>query len=114
MLVLKYLFLTALVILFGCKQSDQPEDLIEKEKMVLLLKEIHLLEAKIEHIEIIPQDSAKAVFHHYEKMLFEEHGVTQDQYERSFTYYVEHPDQFEKIYTSVVDSLLQEEKTKSD
>lgn len=74
------------------------------------MMEIHLLEAKITNAPIDPYDSAKAVYVHYEKLLFQELDITQDQYERSFNYYVDHPNEFEKIYNAVVDSLMEGEK----
>ncbi|MEM7298068.1 MAG: DUF4296 domain-containing protein [Bacteroidota bacterium] len=107
---MKYFFLTVLVILFSCTTSDKPENLIEKEKMSKLIMEIHLLEAKINHVPITPQDSTQAVYEHFEQLLFEDFGVTKEQYEISFNYYVANPNEFEKIYTTTVDSLLQKEK----
>lgn len=74
------------------------------------MMEIHLLEAKINNVPIDPHDSTEAVYEHYEKLLFKELEITQDQYERSFNYYVDHPNEFEKIYSAVVDSLMEREK----
>ena len=73
--------------------------------------EIHLLEAKIEAIKIYPVDSAQVIYNHYENLIFEDLEVTKEQYEANFNYYLENPDEFEKIYSIVVDSLLQKEKT---
>lgn len=74
------------------------------------MMEIHLLEAKINKIRIDPLDSTQAVYEHYEKMLFQDLNITKEQYEKSFNYYVDNPNDFEKIYTAVVDSLLEREK----
>lgn len=72
---------------------------------------VHLLEAKIDNIPIEPYDSTQAVYDHFEKLLFDSLGISQDQYEQSFNYYVDHPAEFEKIYTAVVDSLMAKEQT---
>ena len=85
-----------------------PENLIDHPKMVKT--EIHLLEAKIEAIKIYPADSARVIYDHYESLLFEDLGITIEKYEESFNYYLENPNEFEKIYETVVDSLLQKEK----
>ncbi len=106
---LRNIFLTALVILCACSTNEAPEDLIGTEKMVKVLTEVHLLETKINNLSIDPYDSTKAVYNHYEKLLFEDLGITQDQYERSFNYYVDNPNEFEKIYNAVVDTLMQRE-----
>ena len=81
------------------------------QQMTKLLMEIHLLEAKVNELPIIPFDSSQLVYDHYEKLLFDDLGITPEQYELSFNYYLDHPKEFEKIYTAVVDSLLQKEKT---
>lgn len=72
--------------------------------------EIHLLESKVNNVSITPTDSTQALYDHLEGKLFEQLEITQDQYERSFNYYVDHPGEFEKIYEVVVDSLLAKEK----
>ncbi|MEP1181857.1 DUF4296 domain-containing protein [Ekhidna sp.] len=107
---LRNIFLTVLVIVCACTSSDIPEDLINQEKMVEIMVEIHLLEAKINNILIDPHDSIQAVYEHYEKLLFQDLSITQDQYERSFNHYVNNSSDFEKIYNTVVDSLMAREQ----
>ena len=82
--------------------------------MTKFLVEVHLLEAKMEKLPVIPVDSTQAVYDHYENLLFKDLGITQEQYESSFNYYLDNPKQLEKIYNAVVDSLLQKEKTAKD
>ena len=110
---MKNFFLTALVILSACGSSDQPENLMTPQQMTKLLMEVHLLEAKISEIPIMPLDSSQRVFDHFEEKLFAEMEITVEQYETSFNYYLDHPREFEKIYKAVVDSLLQKEKITS-
>ncbi|WP_436517207.1 DUF4296 domain-containing protein [Ekhidna sp. To15] len=107
---MKNIFLTALVIVCSCSGSNEPDDLIGREQMVKVMTEVHLLEAKINKVPVAPVDSTQAVYDHYEKLLFKDLGITQDQYERSFNYYVDNPNEFEKIYSAVVDSLMEKEK----
>jgi len=111
----KKFFLTALVIVAACSSSGEtPEDLIPKDQMVALMTEIHLLESKIKNLNIHPQDSAKVVYRHYEKLLFTDFNITKDQYERSFNYYVDNLDEFKKVYDAVVDTLMQREKLETN
>lgn len=107
---MRNIFLTVLVIICSCTDSSEPKDLLGKEEMVKVLTEIHLLEGKISNVPLDKFDSSKAVYKHYEKLLFKELNITQDQYERSFNYYVDHPNEFEKIYATVVDSLMEKDK----
>ncbi len=108
---MKKLFLTVLVIVSACStKSEAPDDLIPQDQMVSLLVEVHVLESKIKNLSIRSADSAKVVYDHYEKLLFADFNITQDQYERSFNYYVENLDEFKDVYTTVVDTLMQREK----
>ena len=111
---MKNIFLTVLVILLACGGSKEPENLLTPQQMTKLLMEIHLLEAKVDELPIVPQDSSQSVYNHYEKLLFQDLEITDEQYEVSFNYYLDHPKQFEKIYNAVVDSLLQKEKTSAE
>lgn len=108
---MKKIFLTALVIVSACTTgSEVPDDLIPQDQMVSILIEVHMLESNIKSLSIRPKDSAKVVYDHYENLLFADFNITQEQYERSFNYYIENLDEFKEVYTSVVDSLMQREK----
>ncbi len=109
--VVRKLFLTVLVIVCACTAKEAPEDLIGRKKMTKVLTEVHLLEAKITQLTISPKDSIQSVYDHFEKLLFEDLEITQEQYDRSFNYYVDNPAELEKVYNAVVDSLMQMEKT---
>ena len=73
-----------------------------------------MLESKVKNLSIRSSDSAKVVYDHYEKLLFADFNITEDQYERSFNYYVENLDEFKEVYTAVVDTLMQREKLFKD
>ena len=111
---MKNIFLTVLVILCACGGPEKPENLITPQQMTKLLLEVHILEAKMNKLPVVPLDCTQVVFDHYEKLLLEDMNITEEQYQVSFDYYLDHPKQFEKIYNAVVDSLLQKEKTASE
>ncbi|MEP5611385.1 MAG: DUF4296 domain-containing protein [Cyclobacteriaceae bacterium] len=112
---MKKFFLTVLVIVSACSTGNEvPEDLIPQDQMVSVLVEVHMLESKIKNLSIRPLDSAKVVYDHYENLLFADFNITQDQYERSFNYYIENLDEFKDVYTTVVDTLMQREKISKD
>ncbi|WP_462248250.1 DUF4296 domain-containing protein [Ekhidna sp.] len=104
---LRNIFLTVLVIVCSCSSTNEPENLISREKMVKVMTEIHILEAKMSKVQVEPLDSTQSVYDHYEGLLFEDLGITKDQYEISFNYYVDNPNEFEKIYQAVVDTLME-------
>jgi hypothetical protein len=104
-------FLAVLVILGACTGKEEvPENLLTKEQMIEVLTEIHLLEAKIQHISLTPRDTKQYVYEHFQQKLFDELEITTEQYEQSLAYYFNDPIQLEKIYITVVDSLMQKEK----
>ena len=112
---MKKLFLTVLVIVSACSATNEvPDDLIPQEEMIQLMTEIHILEAKIKNLNIQTIDSATQVYQHYEQLLFSDFGITSEQYEQSFNYYVDNMGEFKKIYDAVVDTLMQREKLQND
>lgn len=86
--------------------------MLDREQMAKLMVEIHVLESKVNRMSIRPRDSAEMVYKHFETQLFEELGISKEQYDRSFAFYLDNPDEYEKVYITVVDSLMQLEKIK--
>ena len=78
--------------------------------MVEVLIEVHVLEAKVKKL-YLSRDSSKVVYNHYEKMLFDDLGISQEQYTESLAFYVDQIDQMQGIYDQVVDSLLDRQKS---
>lgn len=102
------LFLIALLFFVGCKSQldlpDPPEDLISKEEMVVITKELMLVEAAIElrygqitKFHKISTASGKAIL--------EKHKCTEDRYFRSLKYYSTNEEEIDFIYSSILDSL---------
>lgn len=72
--------------------------------------EIHMLEAKVQKL-YLKADSARMVYKHYEKMLFDDLGITEEEYDRSLIYYVNNGKELGKVYEQVVDSLMLKQNT---
>ena len=98
-----------LAVLGGCAIPEEvppPAQLLPKEKMVSLLVQLHLLEARIEASRLSP-DSARALFQAQKKALLWKSGIksADSLLEHSYRYYaVSHKD-MDEIYKAVVDSL---------
>ena len=98
----------------GCARPEQvptPAVLLPKEKMVSLLVQIHLLEARVETSHL-PPDSARALFLSQQRDLLWRNGVAQPDsvFERSYRYYATHAKDLDEIYAVVIDSLTQRAK----
>ena len=78
--------------------------------MVRVLIDVHILEAKVKKL-YLARDTSKLIYNHYEKMLFEDLGISKTQYEESMSYYIEEIGTMKDIYDQVVDSLLARQKT---
>ncbi|MFY0607131.1 MAG: DUF4296 domain-containing protein [Cyclobacteriaceae bacterium] len=107
----KALFFLFFTILFGCtsKKKELPADLLTHDDMVKVLVEVHILEAKVKKL-YLNADSSSKVYHHYEKMLFDDLDIDKTAYEKSVAYYVDEISTYKDIYEEVVDSLLARQK----
>jgi len=107
----KYLGIFLWVVLFSC--TDQigskpaPNNLIEKDKFVNIIKELSLVESHVQlkygHVSRFQETmimSGNAIFKQYK--------VTPKQFEESMDYYASHQKQMQEIYAEVLELLNQE------
>lgn len=90
----------------GCGgDEDRPKDLIPPENMVLILRDIHLGEQQVSQMGLRSQDSALVVFQTLERRIYKKYGYDTAAYRRSYLYYAARPDDYQRIYKAVIDSL---------
>jgi hypothetical protein len=102
-----------LALLTGC---DRPEDvkppaqLLTKEKMVSMLVQLHLLEARVEASRL-SIDSARALYQSQQSLLLRKNNVpeTDSVLQRSYRFYAINRKDMEEIYAAVIDSLQKRE-----
>ena len=101
--------LIAILLFSGCDSNDvlseRPPQLLSQPQMVSFLIDLHLAEAKMNHVNTRNTDSTEIIFRHYEKYLMEQHGFTDSVYLQSYAYYLDHMELMNEIYNDVVDSL---------
>ena len=88
------------------KSNSAPDDLIPQDKMIPILIEIHIAEAMIQ-LKELTDDSIAMYSKAYYDRIFEDHQVSQTQFENSMDYYVDHPELYESIYTKVQEEVKQ-------
>lgn len=99
------------ILLFSCRlETTVPDGLIQKEQMVSLLIDIHILESKINDIKV-PYDSSRLLYNTLELDVFTKHGVTKELYDSSYKFYVMNVSLLDDVYATVVDSLNFMEKS---
>ncbi|MET3540945.1 hypothetical protein ABID22_001659 [Pontibacter aydingkolensis] len=101
--------------LFACgqKQTKVPDNLLSRDKMVQVLADIHIAESQVESKVIYP-DTALMSFNFREKEIFEEHGVTEQEFRSTYQYYLDNLKQMDELYEIIVDTLsLRETKMRA-
>lgn len=101
-------WLSALSLLVAaCQKPEEvpvPQQLIPRDKMVSLLIEMHLLEARTD-AAALPTDSARALFRQQQKNVYWRYEVSDSAFVQSYRYYATHEKDLDDIYATVVDSL---------
>jgi len=104
---MKNLFVILLAILLtscGEKLLDKPEDLIPKEKMINILRDITILNSA--------RSTSVTVFHDYKieptTFIFSKYGVDSLQFVTSDKYYASLPNEYEAMYAEIEKQLENE------
>lgn len=104
------IFAAGVLAVTSCDRERQPERVMSQEEMVQALRSLYIAEEHVSRFGLRP-DSARKLFTRMEDRLFEDMGISRDEFTRSFDYYVQHPDEWEAVYSALVDSLnLQEQR----
>lgn len=91
------------------KKADtikKPDNLIPKEKMILILVDVHLVEGTLSSVsknELNTQDYSL----YYYKSIFAKHKINKEQFDLSIKYYSHYPEKLNEIYTEVVNRLIE-------
>lgn len=106
----KLLFILSIIVLFAAAACDdppmpKPEKLIERDKMVEMLADIHIAEAafnSLRHRDSLVQNSSSADFYY---SILEKYNVQDTVFEQSFVFYASQPREFEKMYREAMNIL---------
>lgn len=86
--------------------KSKPEGLINQQKMIEILSEIHILEASIyEQFHKTKKDSMLTYFNFYKTKIIEKHGINEVVFDSSYSYYSKNIEELNIIYSTVLDSL---------
>jgi hypothetical protein len=100
----KPIFVIIALLLFGCGSQEKPKGLLSQDEMVSLMVDVYLAEARISTTGI-PRDSATKLFEPYESALIAKRGITDSILQANYAYYLQKPDELEKILDAVIDTL---------
>lgn len=106
-------FVVAGLIFSACQKEKKPEGVLSPEELSKLMVELYLAEARIGG-QNMAKDTAMKYFIPFEEKLKGRYGVSDSIIRITYQYYISHPEELEKIYDSVIDTLsLREQKERT-
>lgn len=98
-------FLCVSVFLLSCSKKEEqiPAGIIPKEKMVQVMVDVHLAEARLQMNMAI--DNSFVTKQSYYKFIFQKYKISYADLSTSYNYYSAHPEVFSKIYDEVITEL---------
>ena len=96
--------LIGLFILEACNNSKSKlgESPIKYDKMVLILRDIHIAEGSMQGLVLNKKDSVAKIYYAH---IFKIHGITQDEFYESYDAFIENPKMLEEMYEEMTDSI---------
>ncbi len=99
------LLLSGLLTACGTMTTDKPKDLIDTDRMVKILTDVHVAESRVSRLGIGSVDSSNLVYRRLEGQILRKYSVDTSAYEKSYIYYSSHPREMEVIYKQIVKNL---------
>jgi hypothetical protein len=98
--------LLAIAAVFGaCTTLEEPPaDLLPRDTFTRVLLEAQLIEAKVNHERFIDKAEDVPSTEYYDRM-FAEQGVTEQAFNVTYRWYVDHPAELKDIYSDVLTAL---------
>lgn len=102
---LSFILIIFTLLTSACSGSkDKPKDLIPKEKMSLILKDMVVLEATFNTRLIRLTDKDERMIRYNDEIL-NQHQVSKQAFDDSYEYYLDHEEDFEAIMELVFEEL---------
>ena len=99
------IFAGMVLLTWSCnKNNDKPDLVLEQDRMVPILTELHLAEAYI-NANFSYTDSTKTIYKHLEDSILKAYQTTKPVFDSSMNYYRKDLPKFDQIYAATVDSL---------
>ena len=105
------LFFSAPFFLFACKYGHTPDGILNPDKMIKVLVEVHIVDGSLSNIEMPIGDSLYKYASGRYLAMFKRMHTDSGQFRKSVKYYSENPAQLEEMYTKVLKIL--QDKTDS-
>ncbi|MFD2037124.1 DUF4296 domain-containing protein [Belliella marina] len=101
----KLIFIIPIVIfLYACENRNIPPGILDEDKMVSVLIDIHLAEGFVSTFPV-NYDSSRTLYPMFEHEVFKEHNVADSVFHKSLEFYLANPKMIDRIYARAIDSL---------
>jgi hypothetical protein len=104
-----YIIFLLFFIIFGCGKNATPSGILDEDRMVEILIDIHLAEGLVSTFPI-NYDSSRALYPFLEQRVFEKHQLSDTVFMESLQYYLRDPKKMDRLYARTIDSLNVYEK----
>jgi len=103
--VKKFFWVLIILAVVSCKKEENiPEGILSEEQMVSLLIDVHIAQGAIRELRL-GTDSAAYLFKVFERESMLKHNTKDSTFYKSYSWYLDHPEQMFEIYAAVVDTL---------
>ena len=102
---MKWIFGLLVLIFLSCAQTvEQPENLIDEQKMTEILSDVYLHQ---QASYLTETKNTQPDFAKIDSLLIQKHGATVKDFENSYKFYVLNPEKFNNLLLNVRDNLEQ-------
>ena len=109
---MNYFLFIFLLFILSCNSNkntrDSNKDILDKNKLTLILKDIQIAEARTK-LSKIHRDSLIYLNAIQYQAIFKKHKIQGDDFIESYGYYLQDPKELNEIYESILDKLIKEE-----
>lgn len=103
-----YVVILCSLLLFSCKDENLPKNLIEEQKMIQIMAELHIIDGYMSTFTYT--DSARINGKNFYNTVYKNNGITKTQYENSLKHYSMDPIKLDSMYSDVQKLLTAKEK----
>ncbi|WP_395808872.1 DUF4296 domain-containing protein [Daejeonella sp.] len=102
------LFFLALVLIVSCRDNDVPKDLIEEQRMIQIIADLHIIDGYM--ASLVYTDSTRINGKNFYTTVYKSHKTTKAVYEKSLKYYSMDPVRLDSMYNRVEVLLTNKER----
>ncbi len=105
------LLFSSFLLFISCSlvQESKPDYLIDEDKLVEIMIDLHKSDAilsRIKRSEALKKAQPTA----YYKSIYEKHDISREKFEKNIEYYADHTVEFERLYTKVDEAFRKEKE----